>query len=320
MVRIKCPATDDKNRLQSLEKNLKEWLFSTPMKQLLSIFGYTVDSSDDFTSDISKVLEAAEVWNQRGDGARERWNIQNGEFVERKKQEIMECMEQLGLVKVREPFFEPDYLLPLGGARYTNLTRPQEAKILLNQYQWKNKEICGLACYRKKAAIEAESWNYYCPYAANEFESMAKGMEAVFELSEDYTEDLQENENLNQQYCVRRYKKQYYDSTCGCLAAPSKNPMRRANTYETVEFFLEKYNVQKGKKLLFTTSSIYSITQLLRLLPLAIDYNLQIDCVGVSVGNPDGGKPTLVAGNYLQEIYDAIVAIQRMNTKFFEGQ
>lgn len=308
--RIKCPETGNGNRIEILNKNITNWLYSEPMMELLNMFGIQAKLTGDIGID-SEIFEAVmEVWNQRKDG-KERWKIKNDQFVEDNKQGIMECVEKLGMSVAGVPYFEPDYILPLGGARYTNLIRPKEAKYLIDQNGWKDKMVCGLACYREKSEMENESWSEYCPQAHTEFDAMSKGLELVFQLGEAYSDMISANENINLQSCMRKYDKSYNGGSCYCLAAPSSDPLRRANTYETVEFFLRKFKVPEGSGLLFTTSNIYTTTQFLRLIPLAIKYDLQIDCIGISAANQIGGKNVLTADHYLQEIYDSICAIKK---------
>lgn len=309
--RIRCPKTNTKNRYENVIESISAWLYSEPIIELLRAFQIEIHACKKLESDIVLFEEVMSVWNKREDG-KERWNIRNGQFVEDNKKVIMECARKLGMVETAIPYFEPDYILPLGGARYTNLVRPKEARYLIDKYDWKNKIVCGLACYREKSAIENESWSEYCPNALTEFDAMSKGLEIAFQLENDFEDNLLKNDNINSQSCIRQYEKKYNGCSCYCLAAPSAEPTRRANTYETVEFLLENFNVIPGKKLLFTTSNIYTITQLLRLIPLALRYNIQIDCVGITDKNSSNGKSVLSADHYLQEIYDAVSAIRKI--------
>ena len=54
------------------------------------------------------------------------------------------------------------------------------------------------------------------------------------------------------------------------LSAPSSNPEKRANSMDTFKFFMERYKVEPGARILLVTSCIYVPFQLMKFTELAL--------------------------------------------------
>lgn len=71
---------------------------------------------------------------------------------------------------------------------------------------------------------------------------------------------------------------------------------------------MRKFSVVEGNRILLVTSDIYAPVQLLKFIPIALERNIYVDCVGVN-GNMMGNsfnKPS----NYCQEIKATINVIK----------
>ena len=99
------------------------------------------------------------------------------------------------------------------------------------------------------------------------------------------------------------------------LSAPSSDPDRRANSMDTFEFFLKRYEQKEGAKLLLVTSAIYVPFQLMKFTDLALEKGLYVDCIGNR--SYDHSPTVLNTASYLQELKATINAINVLAEKFF---
>ena len=224
----------------------------------------------------------------------------------------MQCAEELGLVNKVEPQQEPDYILPLGGARRANKDRPAVARKLIDDYHWKDKYVIALSGMRKISDIE-KPYMDYAPDAVTEYDAINRGMELAFDVSE-YKEENHEEKNFFLNSALRRYEDRYNGSQIYSISAPSTEPdNRRANSKDTFRYFLTKFGIEPHDRILLVTSSIYVPYQTLKFMELAIDGGFEVDCVGSDVVSKDSFSN---ASNYLQEIKATIDAIYTIGQSY----
>lgn len=311
---IKCPAysLSKKERQKHLIKSISEWVHIPEFTELVRLFGGEDVDCFKNKSDreyIEWLHDFVKVWDYRKKqaGGGERWNVYDDEFVSRHESDIFRAAEIMGLVNVTVPYREPDFILPLGGARMTNLERPKMARYIMDMEQWQGKTVVALAGNRPINEIEYPYLETYAPGAVTEFEAINKGMEAAFDLSPVYSERVTDNDNINLKSCIREYKDMYNGSKIYSVAAPSSEPdKRRANSYDTFVYFLQSFNVRKGDRLLLVTSSIYVTFQLLKFMELAFEYGFEVDCIGADTVSH--GAAMSKASNYLQEMKSTVDA------------
>lgn len=151
---------------------------------------------------------------------------------------ILETARELGLMGGELPKESMDYVLPLGGARLTNYTRPQMAKQILDLNENRATKIVALTGKRPIDEIEISFLKEYAPMAKTEYEAMCGGIEKVFEIEKcDYLETKYVTNNINLQWSIREYTGRKRGNDIFVLAAPSSEPDRRANSYDTFLFF-----------------------------------------------------------------------------------
>lgn len=313
VLKLECPATNKDRgvRVADLRENVAGWIYSEPLKRLIDIFGGTAPTGLGFYDYITWVNEFAEIWNYRGrqNGSKERWAVEDDEIVMKNSEAILQIAEELGLMGVEEPTEVPDYVLPLGGARLTNYARPQLARKVLDAQNNSPAQIVALTGKRPINEIEREYLADYAPDAVTEYDAMCGGIEKAFGLEgSGYLETSYYTSNINMQWSIRNYEKKYSESDVVVLAAPSTDEGRRANSYDTFKFFLEKFHVAEGQKVLLVTSGIYVPFQLMKFIPIALERNIYVDCVGLN--NAKAGVAFSKPSNYCQEIKAAINAIK----------
>ena len=162
--------------------------------------------------------------------------------------------------------------------------------------------------------IEKESLETYAPFAKTEYEAICCGIEKAFNLSKGlYSETLHSNDNINMAWAERVYDCD--KRMISVLSAPSSDPDRRANSMDTFEFFLKRYEQKEGAKLLLVTSAIYVPFQLMKFTDLALEKGLYVDCIGNR--SYDHSPTVLNTASYLQELKATINAINVLAEKFF---
>ena len=319
--RIECPSTENKSideRAVHLLNNIKRWICSPAMQKLVERFGGSIDDSASLMNIVNDLNSFVNIWDFRKlqAGGGERWNITDTEKVLENKDLIFECATELGLVNQTEPVFNPDYILPLGGARMSNLFRPGQAKKTLESHQDCSAAVVALSGKRPINEIETEFINQYAPDASTEYDAICSGLEKSFGLEHEYHETDFVTPNLNMQWAKREYSELYRDSRIFSIAAPSSDPKRRANSFDTFEFFMEQFDVKEGSKVLLVTSAIYVPFQLLKFMPIALKENIMVDCIGVD--STQAGTQFNQPVNYLQELKGAVNAVKTLCDEYSE--
>lgn len=311
-MRIVCPepSKNKSERIKQLFDQISEWISTSELACLIRIFGGDMTKSKSLKKKITWTNDFAEVWDYRKKQTNggERWEITDEPIVVENARIIMDCVSKLGLVGINAPSKKPNYILPLGGARLSNLYRCKHAANIYNEYQENDINVVALSGMREINQIEREFTDQYAPNASTEFDCINCGLVESFGVKEDdYSEDGELLENLNLSWALRKYNEKKVFS----LAAPSPDPTRRANSMDTFRYFMEKFNVSEGESICLVTSEIYVPFQQLKFIELALENNLFVDCVGVPQNDTDGIQFSKVC-NYLQETKATINAMKHL--------
>ena len=293
---------------------VRKFIYNEEIDELISLFNDGENfaiSGTDIKEDVLKLRLFAERWDYRL--GKERWDVIDESFVLEHEGEIMECVRGLGLVGHVDPSLEPDYILPLGGARNANNARPKMAKKVIDDYGWTDKRIVALSGTRPINDTERPYMKEYAPDVETEFDAISKGLELAFDVHR-FTEERIDSDNINLCSVVRKYENDSLDNEIYSLAAPSSDPdNRRANSYDTFKYLLEKFDIGEGDKLLLVTSCIYVPYQRFRFMDLAIENGFEVDCIGADpVDDFSLSKPS----NYLQEVKATIDVIYDLVCKY----
>lgn len=327
MKRILCPPCDisREKRIAFVLDQFKQWLQTPQLQQLIAVFnnGQKLPKTESVIEEI-RVTQAfaAEHWDYRAKNSADeknekaRWELKDDEFVVKHKDLICETAIELGLVKGNDAssLSKIDYILALGGARLSNLRRPELAKKIADSYG-KSTQIIALSGMRPISDSERELIDSYAKGARYEFDAISKAMETVFNL-DDYEEKRFSCDNPNLEHVIRKYDVKYNGCEVFSVAAPSTVPERRANSSDCFEFFLREFNVTEGSHIVSCTSPIYtSFQQVKALTTLAIDKNLLIDTVGFSYDWEESLK-TAIYSTFLQELKSTLDAMVMFTDKY----
>lgn len=325
-IRIICPDShlDRNTRIELIIKEFEKWISDGAFIRLVNSFGGNFDQNIQTTQKIKWLKESfIDVWDYRNkqkkaltkDGEAARWLLQNDPTVIKYQDLIFEASERLGLIGIDKTLFAaPDYYLPLGGAKMSNLIRCQIAKKEVDRLNIPVKVIA-LSAMRPIAESERAGFiDTYAPNAVTEFDAITEGMKIAFSPLDDIGEEKFSSDNPNLSYCIKQFV--YRDDPryeIYCTAAPSGVPERRANSADTFKFLFDKFSVPKYSKLVNCTSQIYCSYQQVRALTFAVEYNVEFDTIGYPYNQNDPGmqkKDRLAEPvNYLQEIKATIDAM-----------
>lgn len=315
IARIRCPQAGEsrEKRLEALFMDIKGWVYSEALTGLVRLFGGEIPDDLGLKEYIGWLNAFVDVWDyrKRQSNGGERWQIDDDARTEQLKGNILESASDLGLIEPEEPICPPDYILPLGGARLSNLARAEHSLKMAEMFTEQPFSIVALTGKRPIDAIEIEYVSTYASNVKTEYEAMNVALEKTFALQKkEYVETNFVTDNCNLQWAIREYAERYHDHKIYSLAAPSSDPSRRANSLDTFNFFMGKFNIRKQQRLLLVTSCIYVPFQLLKFVPISIENDIVVDCVGVpaTVRGSQFSKPS----NYLQEIKGTVNAIKHV--------
>lgn len=311
---IQCPGYHDDLtvRKKELISNLDAWITSDALLRLIGLFHGDVSSFEkmDIKSYRKNAVLCSKIWDYRKkNNAAERMFLKNDSFIEENKEEILKCAEELGFIGKCETKDQKEaaYILPLGGARFTNLHRPIMAKKILDEKQW-NSKVIALTGIRPLQEMELESVRTYSG-GNNEYEVTCDGMRAAFGVRLN-SKRIMENENifLQEYYCSSE------DENIGIVAAPSSDPKRRANSIDTYRYFFDKFSCKKGDRIVLVTSAIYVPVQMAQFIPFALENHIEADIVGVD--EVINGERYSKEVNYLQEVKATLDCMERLYQKY----
>jgi hypothetical protein len=133
MYEIKCPENniDVDKRIELLFETIDKYISSQPFRDLVLLFGGIDYTNLSLKEKINYLSEFVKVWDYRN--SNERWVIKNNDFIDSNKELIRKLITELNLVNTRPLENKPDYILVLGGARWSNLKRPNKAKKVFDE-------------------------------------------------------------------------------------------------------------------------------------------------------------------------------------------
>lgn len=313
---------DLKRAGERILQQLEVWVNSSELASIVSSFGGSLPTNLTLEGKISWLLEFSERWDYRRKqktrdkitGENARWKVSNENITSEQVKAVQDAVFRLGLIGVQVPECKSfDYILVLGGARFSCLYRPQYAEYLLENDIVKTKEIILLSGMRPVLDSEREATDTYAPQALTEYDLINSGAESSFHLKKDFYEERYHNENINLNWAIRKYQTENSISVTSYSGPSSEPEIRRANSSDTYKFFLEKENVQMGSRLLLVTSQIYvPYQQIEAVRTLGIPNGLYIETVGFPAEWRKKLQGMMETANYLQEIRSAIQAADRV--------
>lgn len=329
---IKFPPYEDnrKERINKLIHSAEEWSRSKQIEDLLWVFGRKIDKSLPFKEYIQELNKLVEDWDFRGRKSSltgkvdvERYELEDEEFwsknfpelyktISYNKDLIISASVTLGMDDLGEIIGNPDYILPVGGARMVNLYRPMMARKLIDDNDWSNTTVVAIGASRLLIKEETNEsgrkleWYYIKQYASDaytEYDALVTGMCKAFDSS-DYTEyEYSDVPPTDVEWKSLRVWDEYYKNCrLTAISAPSiTNLPGRANSYDGFLHFIRKYDLVPEIKVAMVTTNIYRQYQGLSFMDIGMDKGLDFSVIGTdrSIEDTDfGGNPI----KFLQEL------------------
>lgn len=310
-----------KNENGKMIRRVERWIDSPELAKIVASFGGEMPKDLSVREKIAWLLTFSQCWDYRKNqntldsktGENARWRVSSENITEEQKRAVEEGIFSLGLIGVHNPkckFF--DYILVLGGARFSCLYRSRYARELL-KHGVNAREVVLLSGMRQIAESEREATDIYAPCAKTEYDLINAGGEEAFCLSKEFIEERYYNENPNLNWAIRTYLRAG-EIPITSFSGPSLDPEnRRANSSDTYKFFLEKKRVSSKSRLLLITSQIYVPYQQIEAVRiLGIPHSLYIETVGFPTSWGQKLQGMRGTANYLQEIRSTIQAMARI--------
>jgi hypothetical protein len=323
--------------IRTVKTQIRAWIGSPPFLDLLSIYSGNPEIEGDLNGALVRLEQFSDRWDfrriAREQGAATDDNLRHGSGAARWlsaetglsseiQERVVEDARQLGLIIADDPKEKVyEYALVLGGARLScELRSRRAAEVIRSGVSIGTVGLLGAA--RPISDSEREATDTYAPGARDEFDLMLAGARSAFGATEkNVSEERYDHPTeLNLGWIDKRFEIDCDGSAVHFIAvsAPSSDPSRRrANSADTIKFFLERVRVQKGASLLLITSQIYvPYIQLEALRTVAIPHNLYVETIGFPGDRMPAIQGLTSTNNYLQEIRSAIQAARRFCAEY----
>lgn len=331
--RICCPDShlSREHRIGLIIEEFDRFLSTESFLELVGNYGGQIPGNVPTVEKIHYLKDSfVDIWDYRkrqrealtSEGEAARWLLENSEREIKNSDLIIKAAYDLGLIGVTESLLDsPDYFLPLGGAKMSNLYRCLISAAEINRIG-KPAKVVALSALRLISDSERECVDSYAPGALTEYDAITAGMQRAFPLiSLTHEEKYDDERNVNLSYRIGRFTEQEdHGGEYFTVAAPSSDPSRRANSNDCFRFFFDRFKVMEHSKLVNCSSQIYCPYQQVRALFYAIEYNVVFDTIGYripeseqNVTNNSGlSKPV----QYLQEMKSTIDAMYDFVTAY----
>ena len=309
MIRFTMPDTSlpIENQKQLLKEQFNEFIKCDAMSDILSILH--TDIHDIKTSFNGRVLSSGKVI--------ETLEFPNEKRLDKYRIDLYAPLKELGFYNINKPLSNNhSHITILGGSLTATYNRTKYATNWINK---STKHIDGLACYRPISPTERTGISKDI-IGDTEFHAMSEAFKETFNLqSHNFTDDFTSDRNLNSISNIRIFSNvdsSQEDVIYRIFAAPSTAPnLRRANTSDTLSFFLENGELNKDSSILAITTNRYCNRQFIQLATemLNLDMSHYLDIIGslddAHISTIDNYNPY----QYIQEVIAIIGLIEDFN-------
>lgn len=288
---------DTKIRTELLQRQTHDYLKSQPIEDICALLDM----------DLPKICQEFDTRSQNGNQVKESQEIEADQRLEKCRNELFPIFRELGFIDINHPRLkEPDHIVILGGAYNACFNRTICGKKYLTDYV---KSFDGLSCYRPIHPIERKSpiFNSSCE---TEFGALYDSFCIAFGNSSPlYYDDFHGDRHLHRISNIRTAELFSDGRLCRIFAAPSSEPeLRRANTPDSMSFFLDNTPIQKGASILAITNNIYCNRQFLQMVLYLLQHDLSIDLDVIGCSSDDELTTVNIydPAKYMQELIATI--------------
>ena len=300
MYRFKMPGTglSTEEQTEDLRLQFESFYNSGALRDILDLLQVDRDT-------------LSEVYNgRRGEDGRilETQVMGSNDVLEPLRSELYPLLKELGFFDICTPLAAShSRIVVLAGSLNACNVRTDYAAGYIDS---STVSVDGLTCYRPVNPAERAA-SLYGSSADTEFGVMSEAFTRVFGSS-GYSDEFSGDRNLNRISCIRRFSDDAGICARALYAAPSLEPdRRRADTGDTLDFYLERSGVSSDDSLLFVTSNRYCNRQFLQLAHQMKRSGCYIsfDIIGTT---PESGILTADRYDPFQYIQDLIAILDRI--------
>lgn len=239
-----------------------------------------------------------------GGRVRETQVMEPAEELEPLREKLYPLLDELGFLRINTPLAKQHgRVMVLAGSYSACFSNTIAAA------GWKDpttRSVDGLSCYRPINPKE-RAFSAFTSSSETEFGVVSDAFSEVFGLAEHGFQDVFVGDrNLNMVSCIRQFTAQPDGCLFRVFAAPSSEPgLQRADTADTLRFYVENTDVLPGDSLLAATSNRHCNRQFLQLAHYVIKNDLPID-LDVAGWIPDERIATMESYDILQHLQDLI--------------
>lgn len=253
MFRFYLPQVPDpEERIRLLNEQFDAFLHSDALQELFALLH---TDADHFRTE----------YNGRSvsGGVRETQELTPMERLEPLRHQLYPLLYELGFFHINQPLRTgADHILILGGSLNACHLRTDAGKKWITE---KTRSVDGLTCFRPIHPVE-RTRSAVASQSDTEFGAMTEAFCKSFDFDPaTCSDDFAGDRNLNRISCVRTLPS-YEGCVCRIFAAPSSQPdQRRADTGDTLLYYLQKASPDPGSSLLAVTHNRYCNRQFLQL-------------------------------------------------------
>lgn len=237
-----------------LNKQFDAFMDSDALKSICSLLGCDPES-------LGLVFSAS-----RSSGGRviEEQDMKQSADLTDLRYELYPLLRELGAYDINEPLSDDfSRIIVLGGSLNACNTRVLRAPSLVNG---RTLSVDCITCYRPVNPVERASSDF-TSVCETEFGVMAEALSGAFGLDPlAFADDFEGDRNLNSVSCIRTFRDAPGGRLYRVFAAPSAEPqLRRADTFDSLDYYLKKQPLSADERLLFITSNRYCNRQFIQL-------------------------------------------------------
>ena len=248
------PKLDRAARIKELNEQTDAFIRSDALNALL----------DALDTDVDSILHQYNARAQKGGKVLETQEIASLPELNARKDELYPLFDELGFFGINRPISH-DYsrILILSASLKSTYLKTSSSK---NWVTPKVVSVDALACFRPINPVERI--NTGCTIDSDtEFGCASDSLSEVYAIpSGKWEDDFSGDRNLNSISCIRKSTEKGKGPLIRVFAAPSSEPsIRRADTGDTLKFYVENSGIQDGESFLAVTSNRYCNRQFLQL-------------------------------------------------------
>ena len=265
-------------------------------------------------TDLNNIREKYDARRQSNGVVREIHDIKKNKAIEKYRYELYPLFTELGFININKPIKKNhSHIIVLGGIYSACHQRTSYVHNIIDD---STLYIDGLACYRPINPAERKNLPHTLT-CDSEFGAMTEAFINTFSLeSADVHEEFDGDRNINNISNIRTFITERTPKY-RIMAAPSAEPdKRRANTADTLKFYMDNTDISVNSTVIAVTGNIYCNRQFIQLVYEMFKANttFNLDVVGYRCGDNVETADNYKVNQHVQELIATINWINKFNT------